>query len=220
MERIELKAQAREGTGKGAARRLRQQGFIPGVVYGPKTETVSLAVNTLEFTKALRGAAGGNAVINLEFEGSGKSEPKVVMVQDLHLEPLTHNVLHVDFQEIDLKEEVDVSIPIELVGKAMGIEDGGILQQIVRELEIRCLPLNIPEKVELDISNLGIGDSVHVSDIAATGDFEILSASDQTVASVIAPAAEEEEVEEAEAEEGEEAEAEEGEEAQESGGEE
>ena len=193
------------------ARKLRQQGFTPAVVYGQKTDAVSLSVNTLEFRKSVRGAAGGNAIINLALEGSGQGGTKVVMIQDMQLEPVTHNVLHVDFQEINLKEEVEVAIPIELVGKAAGFAEGGILQQIERELEIRCLPLNIPDKIEIDISELMIGDSIHVSDIAASADFEIISAADKTVAAVAAPAAEEEVVEEEELE-GEEGEAEEGEE--------
>lgn len=211
MERIELKAQVRESTGKGVARKLRQQGFTPGVVYGQKTDAVSLAINTSEFRKSVKGAAGGNVIINLALEGSNQKGAKVVMIQDLQLEPVTHNVLHVDFQEINLKEEVEVAVPIELVGKAAGIAEGGILQQVERELEIRCLPLNIPDKIEVDISNLAIGDSIHVSDVAAVGDFEILSAADKTIASVAAPAAEEEEVVEEEVE-GEEVEAAEGEE--------
>ena len=210
MERIELKAQVREATGKGVARKLRQQGLIPAVVYGQKIDAVSLTINTSEFRKSLKGAAGGNAIINLTLEGSGQEGTKVVMVQELQREPVTHNVLHVDFQEINLKEEVEVAIPIELVGRAAGLAEGGILQQVERELEIRCLPLSIPEKIEVDISNLGIGDSIHVSDIAASSEFEIISAADKTVAAVAAPAAEEEEeaeeeLEGAEAAEGEEA---------------
>ena len=189
------------------ARKLRAQGFIPGVVYGQKTDTVSLSVDTLEFRKSVKGAAGGNAIINLALEGSEQAGTKVVMIQDMQLEPVTHNVVHVDFQEINLKEEVEVAVPIELVGKAVGIAEGGILQQIERELEIRCLPLSIPDKIEVDISALDIGDSIHVSDIADSGDFEILSAADKTVAAVAAPAAEEEEVVEEEELEGEEAEA-------------
>ena len=191
MKRIELKAQVREATGKGGARKLRQQGFIPAVVYGQKTDTVSLTINASEFRKSVKGAAGGNAIINLVLDSPGQEGTKVVMIQGLQRDPVTHNVLHVDFQEISLKEAVEVAIPIELVGKAAGIDEGGILQQIERELEIRCLPLNIPEKIEVDISNLAIGDSVHVRDISTTADFEILSADDKTIALVAAPAVEE-----------------------------
>ena len=211
MERIELAVQVREATGKGVARQLRRTGFIPGVVYGAKTDSIPLSIDASKFMQSIKGDAGSNAIINLVLEGSSQEEPKVVMIRDMQVAPVSHDILHVDFQVIKLEEEVEVAVAVELVGKAEGTKEGGILQQVEREIEVRCLPLNIPEKIEVDISSLGIGDSIHVSDIPANEGFEILSAGDKTIATVASPLAEEEEVvpeEEAEAE-GEEAAAEE-----------
>ncbi len=217
MERIDLKVQVRKSTGKGGARKLRREGFIPGVVYGAGMDSVALAIDGVAFRSSIRGETSGNAIINLSLGGSGQEETKVVMIRDMQIEPVSHTILHVDFHEIDLQEAVEVSVPLELVGKPEGVKEGGILQQIERELEIRCMPLNIPEKIEVDVSNLAIGDSLHVSDITAAGEFEVLSAGDKTIAAVAAPAAEEEEVAE-EAVEGEEAAAEEEEKAKEAEG--
>jgi large subunit ribosomal protein L25 len=210
MERIELEVQVREASGKGVARQLRRTGFIPGVVYGAKTDSIPLSINATKFKQSIKGEASSNAIINLLLEGSGQKEPKVVMIREMQVAPVSRDILHIDFQVIKLEEEVEVSVPVELVGKAEGTKEGGILQQVERELEIRCLPLSIPEKIEVDISSLGIGDSIHVSDISAGEGFEILSAGEKTIATVASPLAEEEEVAEEEVEvEGEEAAAEE-----------
>jgi len=197
MERIELTATVRNATGKGVARKLRREGLIPGIVYGQKTEPVSLAIGVSEFKRSVKAEGGGNAIINLSLKDSDQ-QGKVVMIRDMQLAPLTQDILHIDFQEINLKEEVEISVPLELVGKPAGVKDGGILQQIEREIELRCLPLAIPEKIEVDVSNLAIGDSMHVSDISVGEGFEILSAGDKAIAIVTSPV---EEVEEGEAEE-------------------
>lgn len=201
MERIKLKAQFRNQIGKGPARRYRRGGWIPAVVYGTHTAPVSLAVNASEFTKSIKGEAGGNAVINLLFEGSGQPEGKVTMVKEMQVAPMTHEILHVDFLEINLQDTVEVSVPVELVGKPAGLTQGGILQQIEREIEVRCLPLAIPDRIEVDVSRLELGDSIHISDISVPEGVEVLSSSDQTIATVVSPTAEVEKAPEAEGEE-------------------
>jgi len=190
MERIELKAQVRNGTGKGAARQLRRRGFIPGIFYGPGTEPINLAVGAAEFRKSLKGQISSNAVVSLLLEGSEAQASKVAMIVDVQMEPVSHDIMHVDFQEINLQKEVEVAVPVELVGKAAGVKDGGILQQIEREIEIRCLPLNIPERIEVDVTLLNVGDSIHIRDIAASEGIIILSPGEKTIATVALPAAE------------------------------
>jgi len=210
MERVDLAVHVREETGKGPSRRFRQKGLIPAVFYGSEMETVSLAVDKADFRKAVQGKGGENVLINLTLLEKKELGPQVVMVRDLQTDPVRQEVLHVDFQKIDLKEKVEVAVPIELVGKAEGVKAGGILQQIERELEVRCMPLEIPDRIEVDVSNLEIGDSIHVRDISVAEGNEVLSSGEKAIVTILSPIAEEveEEVEE-EALEGEEPPAEE-----------
>jgi len=187
MERIDLKVQLREQTGKGPAHRCRQQGLIPGVFYGPKIDSVPVAITETEFKKALKGKMGENVIINLTVEGKESLGPQVAMVRDFQIDVIKRDVIHIDFQKIDLGKKVVVAVPIELIGKAEGVKLGGILQQVERELEIRCMPLAIPERFEVDVSNLLIGESIHVRDIAVPEGMEILSSGEQTVVTVLSP---------------------------------
>jgi len=205
MERVDLAVHVREETGKGPSRRFRQKGQIPAVFYGFEMETVSLAVDRVDFRKAVQGKGGENVLINLTLLEKKELGPQVAMVCDMQMDPIRQEVLHVDFKKIDLKEKVEVAIPIELVGKAEGVNSGGILQQIERELEIRCMPLEIPDRIEVDVSNLEIGESIHIRDISVAEGNEVLSSGEKAIVTVLSPIAEEveEEVEE-EAVEGEE----------------
>jgi len=194
MERVDLSVHVREETGKGPSRRLRQKDMIPAVFYGSAMEALTLAVNKADFRKVVQGS-GENVIINLTVLEKQDLGPQVAMVRDMQLDPVRQEVVHVDFQKIDLKEKVEVAVPIELIGKAVGVKSGGILQQIERELEIRCMPLEIPDRIEVDVSNLEIGDSVHVKDISVAKEIEILSPEEKTVVTVLSPKVEEEKVE-------------------------
>jgi len=198
MERVDLAVHVREETGKGPARRFRQKGLIPAVFYGSDMETVALAVDKTDFRKTVQGKGGENVLINLTLLGKKELGPQVAMVCDMQMEPIRQEVLHVDFKKIDLKVKVEVAIPIELVGKAEGVKSGGILQQIERELEVRCMPLEIPDRIEVDVSILEIGDSIHIKDIAVPEGTEVLSSGEKAMVTVLSPIAEEvpEEVEE------------------------
>lgn len=192
MERIDLAVHVREEAGKGPSRRFRREGLIPAVFYGPGMETVSLAVDKANFRKALQGK-GENVLINLTLLEKNELGPQVAMVRAMQVDPVRREILHVDFQKIDLKEKVEVAVPIELVGKPEGMKSGGILQQIERELEIRCMPLEIPDRIEVDVSNLDIGDTIHVRDIAVAEGNEVLSSGEKIIATILSPAAEAEE---------------------------
>ncbi|MBN2468089.1 MAG: 50S ribosomal protein L25/general stress protein Ctc [Deltaproteobacteria bacterium] len=187
MERIELKAKAREGTGKGASRQYRRQGLIPGVVYGAGTAPISLTIDSKEMGAAIKGATGENAIVTLSVEREDSVVTKVTMIQDIQIHPIRRDILHVDFHEIDLKNEVDVSVPVRLIGKAEGSKMGGIVQQIERELHIRCMPLQIPDRMEVDVTPLAIGESIHVRDLPVGEGVTILTPGEHTIVTVVSP---------------------------------
>jgi large subunit ribosomal protein L25 len=199
MERPVLKAEIREGTGKGAARKLRGQGLIPAIFYGARAQTVPLVINPKELSLTLQTEAGGNVLIDLEIRKGDQSERKVVMVKELQYDHFQKNALHTDFYEIAMDVLVTVEIPIHLVGKPEGTKMGGILDQVRRTIEIQCLPGDIPKSIDMDVSSLKIGDSVHVKDIHLEK-AKILSDSNFTIATVVPPIAEEKKVEEVTAE--------------------
>ena len=196
MERIDLEVHVREDAGKGPCRRYRQKGLIPAVFYGSQMETVSLTVDSLEFRKTLKGKGGENVLLNLTLADKKELGTQVAMIRDIQWDPVKQEAIHVDFQKIDLQEEVEVAVPIDLIGKAEGVKSGGILQQIERELEIRCLPLQIPNRIEVDVSNLEIGESIHVQDISLAKEIEVLSSPDKTIVTILSPKVEGEKVEE------------------------
>lgn len=183
-----LVAEAREGTGKGVARKLRQAGMIPAVLYGRERAAQSLSVRPEALQKLLRGASGMNTLIELSL-GDGKA---TVLVKGLQRDPVRGRYLHADFYEVDLTQKVTVSVPVHLVGKAVGIEFGGILDHPLRELLIECLPQEIPQRIDVDVSPLGVNESIHVSDLQLAAGLTIKTEGALAVASVILPAAEEE----------------------------
>jgi large subunit ribosomal protein L25 len=205
MERPVLRAEIREGTGKGMARKLRARGLIPAIFYGPRSKTIPLVIDPKELGKTLQTEAGENVLIELEIQRGAQLDRKVVMVKDIHIDPLQGTTLHTDFYEVAMDEMVTVEIPIHLIGKPEGIKMGGILEQIRRVIQIQCLPGNIPKSIDIDVSSLKIGDSIHVQDIQVEK-VKILSDTNFTIATVVPPVVEEKVVEEVVAEAAEEAE--------------
>ena len=199
MELIELKANIRNSTGKGQARALRRAEKMPGVFYGPETEPIMLSVEISDLEKALKKSSASQALFNLTIlNGENTSRPS--MIKELQIHPVSRDYLHVDFYGISMDRKISVKVPVVAKGKSQGVELGGILQIIRRELEIFCLPGEIPDTIELDVTDLDIGDSIHVKEIPLQGDIEIPADVDFTVITILAPKAEVEE----EAEEGEE----------------
>jgi large subunit ribosomal protein L25 len=183
MSVIPLSASRREDLGKGGARKARAAGQIPGVLYGHGETPVAVAVSAREFDVAMRSHKGGNPIVSLAVAGSEFT----ALVRDAQYDPLTHAILHLDFQHISLTEQIEVSVPIKLVGLPIGVKDGGgILETILREIEVRCLPTAIPSAIETDVTQLGVGDSVHVRDLVMAN-VTILSDPDATVATVVPP---------------------------------
>lgn len=199
MERLVLTAELREGRGKGVARKLRAKGLIPAILYGPRTQPIPLTVSRKELSKALRTEAGGNVLIDLEIKDGDLPSRKVVMLKEVQYDYLGKEILHTDFYEVAMDVMITVEVPIHLVGRPEGAKLGGILDQIRRVVEIQCLPGDIPNSIEVDVSSLKIGDSIHISDIK----FEkgkILTDPEETIATVLAPIVEEKKVEEVAAE--------------------
>src|SRR5262249_47835135 len=156
---IPLRADKRESLGKGGARKMRAAGNIPGVLYGHGETPVAVAVSARDFDVALRKHKGSNPIVNLAVNGSEVT----ALIRDVQYDPLSHDILHLDFQHISLTEQIEVKVMVKLTGLAIGVKDGGgILETILREIEVRCLPTQIPAALEIDVSHLNVGDSVHV----------------------------------------------------------
>ena len=209
MEQIDLKAQVRKTTGKGPARTLRREGRIPAVLYGPKTDSMMLSIDFKEFEQIVKKVNVGSVLLNLQIQ-NGETLTRPAMIKELQTNPVSGAFVHVDFYEIDMLRKINVSVPVVTRGKSVGVEEGGMLQIVRREIELFCLPTAIPKSIVVDISDLAIGDAIHVREIALPDDVELPEETDFTVITVLAPKIEEEVVEEEELEEGEEAAEEEG----------
>jgi large subunit ribosomal protein L25 len=184
-----LSAESREGVGKGVTRKLRAAGRIPGVVYGKRREPQSIHLDPTALEKLLRGSGGLNTLIDL----SVGDRTDTVLVKELQRHPVRGAFWHVDFYQVDLAQRITVDIPLHFVGKARGVEFGGILDHPLREIEVQCLPRAIPQFVEVDVSALEVGDSIHVSDLQLPEGVEVMTDGQLPVASVVLPAAEVEE---------------------------
>lgn len=211
MDVFDLKATRREKTGKGQARQLRRQGLVPAVLYGPKIDAVPLTISVKELQTIYKASGSEHMVLSLIINNGG-TQRKTAMIKELQTAPVTDDYLHVDFYEVALDQAIQVNVPVEAVGTSKGVERGGYLQVVRHDLEVSCLPTDVPSSIAIDISDLDIGDSIHVDEITVGDEVTLLYETNFTVITVVAPTAEEEEPEEEELEEGEEAEVGEGEE--------
>jgi len=187
MEKILLKADKRTETGKGSARSLRRQDILPAVMYGVG-DAVPIKLNRKEIQKLIYSRGGEHALITLELnEGGSKKSEHPVLIKDYQREPVSEELLHVDFIEVSLKEKIKVTIPIVIIKEPAGVKMGGIMQHRVREIEVECLPTQIPDKVEIDAGFIEIGHSLHVSDIPPMEGVKIISDPSEVILSVTAP---------------------------------
>ncbi len=199
MEKTELQATVRKSVGNGPARVLRRAGQIPAILYGRKIEPVLLSVNTKDLEQILKKGSFGQFILNLVIQ-NGKKMTKPAIIKELQTHPVSGSLIHIDFYEVDMKRQIKVMIPVVTTGKAVGIEEGGLLNIVRRELEVFCLPGDIPEAIEIDISELGIGDSIHLEDVPLGENVEVVTDVNYTVVTVLSPKVEEEVVEEEEEE--------------------
>ena len=182
-----LKVQTRTDRGQRLSRRLRKTGMIPAVCYGKNKEPLPITINPEELLEILHGSKGLNSLIELD-----GAEGRTVFVQDLQRHPLERNLLHVDFLWIDTKKPVQRKVPVELVGEAIGLKAGGIMQVVRRDIEVETLPSNLPESIKLDVSEMDIGAVVHIEDIEMPEGVKALFEINFTVCALQAPTVEEE----------------------------
>jgi large subunit ribosomal protein L25 len=199
LEKIELQATVRKSVGNGPARVLRRAGQIPAVLYGRKIEPVLLSVNTKDLEQILGKGSFGQVILNLVIQ-NGKKVTKPAIIKELQTHPVSGNLIHIDFYEVDMKRQIKVMVPVVTTGKSVGVEEGGLLNIVRRELEVFCLPGDIPESIEIDISELGMGDSIHLEDVPLEENVEVSTDVNYTVVTVLSPKVEEEVVEEEEEE--------------------
>jgi large subunit ribosomal protein L25 len=186
MATVELKATARTETGKGIARQTRREGSFPAVLYGEGEEPQPLSVDNKDFYPVIRTAAGENVILDLRIEGVKKDLCKAI-IRDIQYHPVSRDILHVDFQHISMTKMITVEVPIEIVGEAVGVKTGGgILEVILREVEVECLPVNIPDVIKVDVTELEIGHSIQVRDLAVA-DAAIVADPEATVITIGAP---------------------------------
>ncbi len=199
MKKIEIHATVRKSVGNGPARVLRRAGQIPAILYGRGTDPVLLSVNTKDLEHILKKGNFGQFILSLVIQ-NGKKVTKPAMIKELQAHPVTGNLIHIDFYEIDMNRQIRVMVPVVTRGNAVGLEEGGTLNLIRRELEVFCLPGDIPESIEIDITDLGIGDAIHIEDVTLGDNVEVSTDVNFTIVTVLSPKVEEEVTEEAEEE--------------------
>ena len=194
METIKLSVEQRQEKGKGEMGRLRRSGRVPGVFYGPGKNSVSVCVNTREFQYKVESLEGSHLIEFLS--PTTDLNGKIALLKDVQHHPVTTEPLHIDFYEIDVQVPIQVGVPVHLVGKAGGVTAGGVLHYFRREIMVECLPLDIPESVEIDVTSLEINDAVRVEDLKLPSGVSALEDAQLMLASVAAPTVEEETEEE------------------------
>ncbi|MDD4933099.1 MAG: 50S ribosomal protein L25 [Methylacidiphilaceae bacterium] len=186
-----LKAQQRSAVGRHRVRRLRAQGKIPAVLYGRKGH-VALEIGALELVEAFHGRGTEKVLIDLQVEGAERPEHKLAFLQDVQADPLTDRILHVDLHELSADEKIHTEVEVHPVGDPVGVRTGGgLLQAPIRHLRISCLPHDLPESIAVDVEALGVGESIHVGDVAPPAGVEFLNPKDQVLFTITAPQTEE-----------------------------
>lgn len=182
-EKFVIKAEKREGRGTNDARRLRREGKIPANVYGGGGEAIAITADHKELAAILRSDSGANTLFTLDIEGVGESR---VIFHERQIDPVHGRLLHADLRRLAKGEKIELTIPVVLVGTPEGVdEEGGLLEQQMREIRVSCTPSNIPESIEVDVTALDIGDSISISEITVGDEIEVLEAPEATVASVV-----------------------------------
>jgi large subunit ribosomal protein L25 len=188
MKHLDIDVEVRNKTGKGVARKLRSAGRLPAVLYGPQTEPLPISVDAHDFQVMLQGAVGEQILFTMNMSEGDKK--RLAMVKELQTHPVNDRIIHVDFYEVDMDRKLHTEVPIKLVGTPVGVEVyKGILEVMHRTVNILCLPMNVPDYIEVDVSNLNIGDAAHISDITPPEGVEITDSMDITLAAVVGSSA-------------------------------
>lgn len=187
MEHHVLEAKRREEKGRSAARQARRDGKVPAIVYGRGEETYMVEVDAKQLERMLHHGLGEHGMLDLKIQHGRSKKRQTVLIREVQHHPVTGEVLHVDFYHIDLEQKISASVPITLIGHADGVKMGGILEHTLRELEIECVAKKMPERVELDVTNLELGHSYHVRDLVLDGDLHVVTDPNRAVATIVTP---------------------------------
>ena len=179
-----LQAETRDETGKGVARRLRADGRVPAVLYGQGVEPVALSVDAREMFHILHGAAGANALVDLAVDG----QEHLVLAREIQRDHIHNSLIHIDFLAVSRTQTITANVPVVETGEAAGVKEGGVVEHHLREIAVECFPQDVPDHIEIDISDLELGGMVHVSDLVAPEGVTILTSPEDAVLSIITPA--------------------------------
>lgn len=179
-----MKVEKRE-TGKSASRRLRSVGKAPAILYGEKIEPLPLAVNVRDLVFLFRKSAGGSMIVKLEIEGEKGGH--TVLIKEIQRHPARRSYVHIDFQKIAMDEKIHAFVPLKIFGEALGVKEGGVLQHVLWEVEVEALPKDLPDRIEVDVGELNIGDTVRVLDLPQIEGLGILTNSEEIVLSIVPP---------------------------------
>jgi len=193
MAQVQLAVDVRTEKGKGVAHRLRSQGLVPAVLYGGKMGNLPLTVNTHDLLQIVAKGAWETTLIDLMVPQKGRKKAVPVLIKELQIDPVKRTLLHADFLEITMGHAIEVHIPLEIVGESPGVKAGGVMEFLLRELTVECLPSKMVDHFSVDVSALEVGDSLAVGDLSIGGDFKILNDEDTMVLTVVAPTVQEEE---------------------------
>ncbi|MDZ4814752.1 MAG: 50S ribosomal protein L25 [Verrucomicrobiota bacterium] len=192
-KQISLKAALRPSSGRTATKKIRNAGRVPGIVYGKKTQPVSIALDARELTTALKNLTSENVLVDLKLENDGKTESRFALIQDVQHDVMSGKVLHLDLHEIAQDEKLRVEVSVEPMGEPAGVKSqGALLEQVLRSLHIECLPKDLPESIRVDVSKLEAGQSIHVHEIAVPEGVTVTSMKDLSVFACVMPRVEEE----------------------------
>jgi large subunit ribosomal protein L25 len=186
-QQVKLKAQKRTLVGRNAIKKIKEKGLVPGVIYGSQAVPIALQVDGRELANVLAHASSEHVLVDLEIVDDGASSNRLALIQEIQHHPLRRELLHVDFHAVSTTEKITSEVPIEAVGEPLGVRTfGGLLEYSLRTLEVECYPQDLPDIVRIDVTNLNIGESLHVRDIQLPSGVEALTDEDLTVASVVA----------------------------------
>ena len=192
-QKVQLKAKSRAEIGKGAVKRMRDQGSVPGVIYGAHMKPMNVMVAVKELERALQSATSENALVDLQVEEGGKTNSRLTLIQEVQHHPYKDTLLHIDFHEVLATEKLRTSVSVRPVGEPAGVKTGGgVLEFVMRELHVECLPQDLPDLIEVNVEKMEIGQSIHVGDITPPNGVALLDDKGQTVFLVAAPITEEE----------------------------
>jgi large subunit ribosomal protein L25 len=186
MEKIALTAQIREKSGKGVARSLRRNQMVPAVLYS-HGKSMPIAMGNKDVTRVLNSEGGEHALISLKLDGSKDKAERMALIKDYQVDPINGALIHVDLMEVAMHEKVKIQVAVQIVGASIGVKEGGIFQYGLRQIEIECLPNQIPDSIEVDITALKVNESLHVRDIKIVEGVRILTDPDATVATIQPP---------------------------------